>query len=72
MPAKKKELTLEEAMQQLETMAQEMEEPTLTIDQKMAYYEKSHALAALCQEKLNGYKARIRVLQQGEETEFES
>ena len=46
MPAKKKELTLEQAMEQLESMAREMEAPDLSIDKMMEYYEKSQALVA--------------------------
>ena len=72
MPAKKKELTLEQAMEQLETMAREMEAPDLSIDKMMEYYEKSQALAKICQEKLGGYKARIAALEEGKETDFEA
>ena len=40
MPAKQ-QLTLEQAMTELEAMAQEMETPGLSIDKMMEYYEKS-------------------------------
>lgn len=71
MPAKKQP-TLEQAMAQLETMAQEMETPGLSMDKMMEYYEKSKQLAEFCQEKLNGYKARIAKLEEGKEIEIES
>ena len=61
MPAKKKELTLEQAMEQLESMAREMEAPDLSIDKMMEYYEK-----------LGGYKARIAALEEGKETDFDA
>ena len=59
MPAKQ-QLTLEQAMTELEAMAQEMETPGLSIDKMMEYYEKSNELAAFCQEKLNGYRAELQ------------
>ncbi|MBS5517091.1 MAG: exodeoxyribonuclease VII small subunit [Christensenellales bacterium] len=71
MPAKQ-QLTLEQAMTELEAMAQEMETPGLSIDKMMEYYEKSNELAAFCQEKLNGYRARIAKIQEGKEIEIEA
>ena len=53
-------------------MAQEMETPGLSIDKMMEYYEKSNELAAFCQEKLNGYRARIAKIQEGKEIEIEA
>ena len=60
MPAKQ-QLTLEQAMTELEAMAQEMETPGLSIDKMMEYYEK-----------LNGYRARIAKIQEGKEIEIEA
>ena len=60
MPAKKP--TFEEAMQQLEQIAQTLSEGRLTLDESAKLYEKGISLLKYCQKELDSYEAKIETL----------
>ncbi len=64
-------LSLEKAMEELETIAVKMEQGNVTMEQTMQLYERGTLLAKHCKDKLDGYQLRIRMLQDGEEQTLE-
>ncbi|MBQ9988675.1 MAG: exodeoxyribonuclease VII small subunit [Clostridia bacterium] len=64
-------LSLEQAMDELEKISKTMESETSTVDQSVALYERGMALSEHCKKIIEGYKGRITALRNGEETPFE-
>jgi len=60
---KAKKPTFEEALEELETIAQKLESGELTLDESIQYYEKGVALAKFCHQKLEEAERKIEILQ---------
>jgi exodeoxyribonuclease VII small subunit len=60
---KAKKPTFEEALEELETIAQKLESGELTLDESIQYYEKGVALAKFCRQKLEEAERKIEILQ---------
>jgi exodeoxyribonuclease VII small subunit len=60
---KAKKPTFEEALEELETIAQKLESGELTLDESIQYYEKGLALAKFCRQKLEEAERKIEILQ---------
>ena len=56
------ELTFETALQELEETVQRLEDGELKLDEAIALFERGHALARLCDEKLERAKLRVNQL----------
>ena len=65
-------MTLEEAIQALETTAAQMEDPELGMEKSIALYERGVQLSQRCRALLEGYEKRIHMLDKGVEVPFES
>ncbi|HOM87117.1 MAG TPA: exodeoxyribonuclease VII small subunit [Spirochaetota bacterium] len=63
MEKKAKKPTFEEALEELETIAQKLESGELTLDESIQYYEKGVALAKFCHQKLEEAERKIEILQ---------
>lgn len=63
MEKKAKKPTFEEALEELETIAQKLESGELTLDESIQYYEKGVALAKFCRQKLEEAERKIEILQ---------
>jgi exodeoxyribonuclease VII small subunit len=60
---KAKKPAFEEALEELETIAQKLESGELTLDESIQYYEKGVALAKFCRQKLEEAERKIEILQ---------
>jgi len=60
---KAKKPAFEEALEELETIAQKLESGELTLDESIQYYEKGVALAKFCHQKLEEAERKIEILQ---------
>ncbi len=58
----KKELTFEEAMKQLEVVAEELEKRDLNLDESVNKFEEGMKLAKQCKESLEEAEKRITIL----------
>ena len=58
----KKEIPFEEAMQQLETVAEELEKGNLNLDESVSKFEEGMKLSKQCSELLENAEKRITVL----------
>ena len=65
------ELSLEQALKELEQIAQKMEDGGISLEKTVSLYERGMALSAHCKAQREGFERRIHVLQEGEETPFE-
>ena len=63
MSEKEKELTLEEALIQLEQMTGTMDEEELPLEESFALYQKGIELVRFCQEKIDQVEKKLIVLQ---------
>ncbi|MBP8986176.1 MAG: exodeoxyribonuclease VII small subunit [Spirochaetes bacterium] len=63
MEKKAKKPAFEEALEELETIAQKLESGELTLDESIQYYEKGVALAKFCRQKLEEAERTIEILQ---------
>ncbi len=61
-----KNLSFEEAMQELETVVRQLESGKVKLDDAVNAYEKGVALKNLCEEKLKNAKSKIDLLVIGE------
>ena len=61
----KKELTYEEAMERLETLAAEMEKGTIAIDQLASKLQEAQQLLAFCKDKLTKADEEVKKLLEG-------
>lgn len=68
--AEKKKLSLEEAMERLETVTKELENEKLPLEKSLKLYEEGVKLATLCAGELEAAKRKIRILQQGSDGEI--
>ena len=66
MPAKKQEKTFEEAMARLEEIVSLMEAET-ALERSLKLYEEGVQLTAYCNRILDGYTAKIEMLEQKED-----
>lgn len=64
-------LSLEQAMDELEAIADRMERGNVGMEETIQLYERGMLLAKHCKDKLDGYQLRIRMLQDGEEKDLE-
>ena len=55
-------LSIEQAMERLETLVREMETGQLPLEKLITSYEEGVKLASLCQEKLDAASKRIQVI----------
>lgn len=62
MPAKKKEMTYEEAMQRLETLVAGFEQNTLELDKLTSQLAEAQELVKLCNEKLGKVETDVKKL----------
>lgn len=62
MPAKKKEMTYEEAMQRLETLVAGFEQNTLELDQLTAQLAEAQELVKFCGDKLGKVETDVKKL----------
>lgn len=60
-----KKITFEEALTELETIASQLEEGTLGLDDSITRFEKGIELARFCREKLEEAERKIEILQKG-------
>lgn len=60
-----KKITFEEALSELETIASQLEEGTLGLDDSITRFEKGIELARFCREKLEEAERKIEILQKG-------
>ena len=58
-----KELSFEEAIQQLETIVRELESGRIKLDDAVTAYEKAISLKQLCESKLSAAKLKIEKLE---------
>lgn len=58
--------TFEDALGELEEIAEKLEDGTLGLDDSIKEFEKGIKLARLCQEKLEEAERKIEILQKGE------
>jgi exodeoxyribonuclease VII small subunit len=58
--------TFEDALAELEEIAEKLEDGTLGLDDSIKEFEKGIKLARLCQEKLEEAERKIEILQKGE------
>jgi len=58
-PADVTQLTYEQARAQLEEVVQALEAGGTTLEESLALWERGQALAAVCQERLDGVRARL-------------
>lgn len=61
--------TFEDALAELEEIAEKLEDGTLGLDDSIKEFEKGIKLARLCQEKLDEAERKIEILQKGESGE---
>jgi exodeoxyribonuclease VII small subunit len=64
-------MNLEQAMDEMESIAATMEEGNVPMEETMRLYERGMALSKRCRALLEGYQARIAILRDGEEKPFE-
>ncbi len=64
---KSEKLTFEEALSQLEKIAERLEEGDLGLDDSITAFEKGVNLVKFCREKLDEAEKKIEILQKGEE-----
>jgi exodeoxyribonuclease VII small subunit len=57
------DLTFEEALQELSTIVQQLEEGELELEKTVALYQRGQALAARCQTLLDEVELRVQQLQ---------
>lgn len=67
MESKKKPMTFEEAMNELETIALKLESGSLGLDESIKEFERGMALAKFCHEKLEEAERKIEILQKGDD-----
>ncbi len=65
-------MTLEEAIEALEAVAAQMEDPALGMEKSLSLYERGMQLSQRCRVLLEGYEKRIQMLDKGVEVPFES
>lgn len=63
----KKSLTFEQALEQLEEIAEKLESGELGLDESIVEYEKGMKLARICHEKIETAEKKIQILQKGED-----
>ncbi|MCL2702921.1 MAG: exodeoxyribonuclease VII small subunit [Defluviitaleaceae bacterium] len=71
MPAKKKKLTLEEALARLEDITNIIESLETPLEKSLELYREGMELSVFCAETLEGAKQEIMVLQKSAEGLFE-
>ncbi|MES2307334.1 MAG: exodeoxyribonuclease VII small subunit [Verrucomicrobiota bacterium] len=64
-----KSLKFEEAIEQLESTVEQMENDQLPLDQLILRYEEGMKLVAFCQEKLSEAEQKVEVLTQAQKSE---
>lgn len=57
-----KELSFEEAMDELENVVRQLETGRIKLDEAVNFYERGMALKKICEEKLTAAKAKIDIL----------
>ncbi len=62
-------LTFEEAMKELESIAEKLEDGSLDLDKSISYFERGTELKKFCQEKLDEAEKKIEILQKGKEND---
>jgi exodeoxyribonuclease VII small subunit len=67
-----KSLKFEEAIEQLESTVEQMENDQLPLDQLIQRYEEGMKLVAFCQEKLSEAEQKVEVLTQSQKSEAKS
>lgn len=65
-----KEISLEEALEQLEALTADMDEEELSLEQSFVLYQKGMELIRVCHDKIDQVEKKLIVLQ-GERTEDE-
>lgn len=69
--ARKKGVNFEEALEELESLVEQMEDGDLSLEESLAAFEKGVRLARECQEALKAAEQRVQVLlQQGGEEQL--
>ncbi|MCG6932260.1 MAG: exodeoxyribonuclease VII small subunit [Gallionella sp.] len=70
-PAKnQKSASFESAMAELEKIVAEMESGKLTLEDSLAAYKRGAELLSFCRARLDDAQAQVRVLEEGELSEF--
>jgi exodeoxyribonuclease VII small subunit len=64
--------SFEDALAELEEIAEKLEDGTLGLDDSIKEFEKGIKLARLCQEKLEEAERKIEILQKGEDGDVNS
>ena len=59
---KAEQVSVEAAMQKLETLVDEMENGQLPLDRLLSHYEEGVKLVRLCQEKLDAAEQKIQII----------
>ncbi|NLB64801.1 MAG: exodeoxyribonuclease VII small subunit [Fibrobacter sp.] len=67
MGAKKKELTFEEALDNLEKIVDDLEEGKLKLEESLELFEKGIELSRFCQKKLEEAEGKIEILLKGQD-----
>ncbi len=62
MPKKAEQPSFEEALTELETLVQKLEQGELSLEESMLLYERGVKLTALCNARLKGAKLKIEEL----------
>lgn len=57
-----KELSFEEAMEELESVVRQLETGRIKLDEAVSFYERGMTLKKVCEEKLTAAKAKIDIL----------
>lgn len=63
MDEKEKELTLEEALAQLEQMTETMDREELSLEESFVMYQKGIELVRFCQDKIDQVEKKLIILQ---------
>ena len=61
-------LTFEEALEELEEIAKNLEEGNLNLDDSISRFERGTKLKKFCQNKLEQAESKIEILQKGEDS----
>ena len=69
--AEKKKNDLEASMARLEEIVSEMENEQLPLDKALKLYEEGVKIVKKCSEELENAKRKIKILQQGKDSEIE-
>lgn len=70
MSEKKSQLTFEEALARLEIIVKSLDGGEVPLDRSLELFEEGVALVKLCNSQLENVERRIKIIADGEETDF--